>query len=61
MRIVTLSVLLILLLSGCAGVGGSMKSTKLTVEPYELSEKEVQLVSKTGAGTIGILQVERKT
>jgi hypothetical protein len=60
LRIVTLSVLLILLLSGCAGVGGSMTSTKLTVEPYELSEKEVQLVSKTGAGTIEYFKLNGK-
>ena len=60
MRIATLSVLFILLLSGCSGVGGMTKSTKLTVEPYELSEKEMQLVSKAGAGTIEYFKLNGK-
>ena len=60
MRVATLSVLFILLLSGCSGVGGMTKSTKLTVEPYELSEKEVQVVSKTGVGTIEYFKLNGK-
>jgi hypothetical protein len=34
--------------------------SKLTVEPYELSEKEVQLVSKTGTGTIEYFKLNGK-
>lgn len=56
----TLSLLLILLLSGCSSVGGMTKSTKVTVEPYELSEKEVQLVSKTGGGIIEYFKLDGK-
>lgn len=60
MRIVTLSMLLILLLSGCAGMEESIKSAKLTVEPYELSVEEIQLVSKTGAGSIEYFKLNGK-
>lgn len=60
MRIIALSLVLIFLISGCTSVGGSLESTKLTVEPYELNEKEVQLVSKTGAGTIEYFKLNGK-
>ncbi|CAM3314190.1 hypothetical protein FITA111629_15555 [Filibacter tadaridae] len=37
-----------------------MKSEIITVEPYELSEQEIQLVSKTGAGSIEYFKLDGK-
>lgn len=46
--------ILILLLTGCAGVEKDKKSsnTKITIEPYNMSEKESLLISKLGMGLI---------
>ncbi|MEX3625889.1 hypothetical protein VVS20_26050, partial [Viridibacillus arvi] len=43
-------VILILLLTGCAGVEKDKTSSnsKITIEPYNLSEKESLLISKSG-------------
>lgn len=45
-----LFVILILLLTGCVGVEKDKTSanTKITIEPYKLSEKESLLISKSG-------------
>lgn len=45
---------LLLILTGCtvAEQGKSPKIDKITIEPYILSEKESQLISKTGVGQI---------
>ena len=39
-------------LTGCADVEKSPPSTNLTIEPYNLSEKESLLINKTGVGRI---------
>ncbi len=45
---------LLLILTGCTGAeqGKSPTIDKITIEPYILSEKESQLISKTGVGQI---------
>lgn len=47
-------VILILLLSGCAGVEKDIPSSnaKITIEPYKISENESLLISKTGVENI---------
>lgn len=42
------------LLSGCGS------TEQLTVEPYDLSDKEIELVSKTGAGSIEYFKLNGK-
>lgn len=41
-----------LLLTGCAGVEKSPSTTKLTIEPYNMSDQERLLISKTGVEQI---------
>lgn len=47
-------VIFILLLTGCADVGkdNTSSNTKITIEPYNMSEKESLLISKSGVGHI---------
>ena len=49
-----LFVIFTLLLTGCAGVEKEKSSpnAKITMEPYNMSEKESLLISKTGVGQI---------
>ena len=49
-----LFIVIILLLTGCAGVeaGKSPSNSKLTIESYNISEKEALLISKTGVEQI---------
>lgn len=59
-HVVTMLLLFILLLSGCAGERESIETAELTVEPYELSEQEARLVSKTGVGFIEYFKLNGK-
>ena len=47
-----LFVILILLLTGCGGKDSISSNTKITIEPYNMSEKERLLISKTDVSNI---------
>lgn len=51
-----LFIVFILFLTGCTGVQSS-SSTKITIEPYVLSDQESLLVGKTGVDTIDYFNV----
>lgn len=55
-----LFIIFTLLLTGCAGVEKEKQSSneKITIEPYNLSEKESLLISKTGVEQIEFFKLE---
>ena len=48
------------LLSGCGSTEEQTSAEQLTVEPYDLSDKEIELVSKTSAGSIEYFKLNGK-
>ncbi|MGE8034065.1 hypothetical protein B1B04_20380 [Lysinibacillus sp. KCTC 33748] len=58
----SLFIIFTLLLTGCVGVEKenekSISNTKLTIEPYKMSEKEELLISKTGVEQIAFFKLE---
>ncbi|MFJ7730777.1 hypothetical protein ACIQXF_02665 [Lysinibacillus sp. NPDC097231] len=58
----SLFIILTLLLTGCVGVEKENKkpisNAKITIEPYNMSEKEKMLVSKTGIEQIAFFKLE---
>lgn len=52
-----LFVILILLLTGCGGKDSISSNTKITIEPYNMSEKERLLISKTDVSNIEFFEL----
>jgi hypothetical protein len=53
----SLFAILVLLLTGCTSLDKISFSAKLTIEPYNMSEHESLLISKSGVGHIGFFKL----